>query len=102
MKTPIYCPLVWEPTLNDDHNTIWEAESPILVDGGLAVWRLSPFLRNDRVEYKDDSDLDLRIGVDRNDWETLEDGKASLEARNRKLWEEAVASGEIVNNPGND
>lgn len=70
--------LHWEVEKDDDGNTTWIAAGPCECQ-----YRLVPFLRSDRVWWRDWSDEALD-GNPANEWETLEEAQEAF-AQNVKL-----------------
>lgn len=74
---------VWHTTKDDMENTLWFADSPLHDEGCYFQFRIQPKLWGDRIEFADDSDVEL--GVSRafpdGTYTTLEEAKQDMQNR---------------------
>ena len=71
----------WVETWDDDDNSIWESPSPYYEDGSPFYWRLMQRLVDNRIEWYDASDAELR-GDTHKTWTSLTEAKAMIALEN--------------------
>lgn len=85
--------LNWNEEFDDEDNSIWEASSPWHDDGGTFQWRIKQRLRDNKHEYYDASDEELRdTSFDEETWESLFEAQQYFQKENDDLVEELKLS----------
>ena len=71
----------WSETWDDEDNSVWEAAGPYTDEGGSSEfqWRLRQRLRDNKVEWVEDSDAELMMDEeDPRTWTSIGEAKAAM------------------------